>query len=67
MVRDISIQLGKQVQLELSGENTELDKTVMEKISDPMVHLIRNALDHGIEMPAQTQSLQASQKWVPLS
>jgi two-component system chemotaxis sensor kinase CheA len=53
MVRDISIQLGKQVQLELSGENTELDKTVMEKISDPMVHLIRNALDHGIEMPAQ--------------
>ena len=51
MVRDISLQLGKQVQLELSGENTELDKTVMEKISDPMVHLIRNALDHGIEMP----------------
>jgi two-component system chemotaxis sensor kinase CheA len=53
MVRDISIQLGKKVQLEVSGENTELDKTVMEKISDPMVHLIRNALDHGIEMPAQ--------------
>ncbi|MGY8863923.1 MAG: chemotaxis protein CheA, partial [Pseudomonadales bacterium] len=52
MVRDISIQLGKKVQLELRGENTELDKTVMEKISDPMVHLIRNALDHGIEMPA---------------
>ena len=51
MVRDISLQLGKQVQLELSGENTELDKTVMEKISDPKVHLIRNALDHGIEMP----------------
>jgi len=56
MVRDISIQLGKQVQLELSGENTELDKTVMEKISDPMVHLIRNALDHGIEMPAQRRA-----------
>tara|TARA_B110000503_G_scaffold53258_1_gene85683 strand:+ start:9305 stop:11521 length:2217 start_codon:yes stop_codon:yes gene_type:complete len=53
MVRDISIQLGKQVQLELRGENTELDKTVMEKISDPMVHLIRNAMDHGIEMPSQ--------------
>ena len=53
MVRDISIQLGKKVQLEVSGESTELDKTVMEKISDPMVHLIRNALDHGIEMPAQ--------------
>lgn len=56
MVRDISIQLGKQVQLELSGENTELDKTVMEKISDPMVHLIRNALDHGIEMPDQRKA-----------
>lgn len=56
MVRDISIQLGKQVQLELSGEHTELDKTVMEKISDPMVHLIRNALDHGIEMPAQRRA-----------
>ncbi len=56
MVRDISIQLGKQVQLELSGESTELDKTVMEKISDPMVHLIRNALDHGIEMPEQRKA-----------
>ncbi|MBT3437003.1 MAG: chemotaxis protein CheA [Oceanospirillaceae bacterium] len=56
IVRDISIQLGKQVQLELSGENTELDKTVMEKISDPMVHLIRNALDHGIEMPEQRKA-----------
>ena len=57
MVRDISIQLGKQVELELNGENTELDKTVMEKISDPMVHLIRNALDHGIEMPEQRRAL----------
>lgn len=53
MVRDISLQLGKQVQLELSGESTELDKTVMEKISDPMVHLVRNALDHGIELPSE--------------
>ena len=53
MVRDISMQLGKQVNLEMHGEQTELDKTVMEKISDPMVHLIRNALDHGIETPEE--------------
>lgn len=53
MVRDISMQLGKQVTLVMHGEQTELDKTVMEKISDPMVHLIRNALDHGIETPEE--------------
>ena len=51
MVRDIGLQLGKKVRLELQGEQTELDKTVMEKISDPMVHLVRNAMDHGIETP----------------
>ena len=51
MVRDIGLQLGKKVRLELHGEQTELDKTVMEKISDPMVHLVRNAMDHGIETP----------------
>jgi two-component system chemotaxis sensor kinase CheA len=51
LVRDISQKLGKQVELKLLGETTELDKTVMEKISDPMVHLIRNSLDHGLETP----------------
>ncbi len=51
LVRDISQKLGKQVELKLLGEGTELDKTVMEKISDPMVHLIRNSLDHGLETP----------------
>lgn len=51
LVRDISQKLGKQVELKLIGEQTELDKTVMEKISDPMVHLIRNSLDHGLETP----------------
>lgn len=51
LVRDISQKLGKQVDLKLLGETTELDKTVMEKISDPMVHLIRNSLDHGLETP----------------
>jgi two-component system chemotaxis sensor kinase CheA len=53
LVHDLSTQLGKKVNLVLSGEQTELDKTVLEKISDPLVHLVRNALDHGIEMPAE--------------
>ncbi len=53
LVHDLSTQLGKQVELILSGENTELDKTVLEKMSDPLVHLVRNALDHGIELPEQ--------------
>lgn len=51
MVRDLSQQLGKKIHLELQGETTELDKTVMEKIGDPLVHLVRNAIDHGIEFP----------------
>jgi len=49
LVRDISQKLDKQVELKLLGEQTELDKTVMEKLSDPMVHLVRNSLDHGLE------------------
>ncbi len=53
LVHDISQKLGKKVELKLSGEGTELDKTVMEKIGDPLVHLVRNALDHGIESPEQ--------------
>lgn len=53
MVRDLSRQLGKKVELKLSGEQTELDKTVLEKIGDPLVHLVRNALDHGLETPEQ--------------
>jgi len=51
LVRDLSAKLGKQVNLKMTGENTELDKTVLEKIGDPLVHLVRNALDHGIEPP----------------
>jgi two-component system chemotaxis sensor kinase CheA len=53
LVHDLSRKLGKKVELKLSGENTELDKTVLEKIGDPLVHLVRNALDHGLEAPAQ--------------
>ncbi|CAA0107767.1 chemotaxis protein CheA [Zhongshania aliphaticivorans] len=51
LVRDLSQKTGKKVELKLSGENTELDKTVLEKMSDPLVHLVRNSLDHGIEKP----------------
>ena len=51
VVRDLATSCGKQVRIELEGEGTELDKTVLEKISDPLVHLVRNALDHGLETP----------------
>ncbi len=51
IVHDLSRKLGKKVELKLTGESTELDKTVLEKISDPLVHLVRNALDHGLETP----------------
>ena len=51
LVHDLSAKLGKKVEMKVSGEGTELDKTVMEKIGDPLVHLVRNCLDHGIERP----------------
>ena len=53
MVRDLSRKLGKEARLELSGEETELDKSVIEEIGDPLVHIIRNAIDHGLEMPEE--------------
>lgn len=53
LVRDITTKLGKKAELRMQGETTELDKTVMEKISDPIVHLIRNSLDHGLETPEE--------------
>ncbi|WP_053130158.1 chemotaxis protein CheA [Pseudomonas sp. MIACH] len=49
VVRDISQELGKDIELSISGAETELDKTVVEKIGDPLMHLLRNAMDHGIE------------------
>jgi two-component system chemotaxis sensor kinase CheA len=51
LVRDLSVKLGKQVELVTEGEDTELDRTIVEEISDPLVHMIRNSVDHGIEMP----------------
>ena len=55
MVRDLSQKLGKQVRLELHGEETELDKSVADEVGDPLVHLVRNAIDHGIETPVERQ------------
>lgn len=51
IVRDLSAQLGKDIRLEMSGENTEVDKTVIEQLGDPLTHMIRNSIDHGIESP----------------
>jgi len=51
IVRDISAQLGKVIALEMKGENTEVDKTVIEQLADPLMHMIRNSCDHGIEKP----------------
>ena len=51
LVHDLSQKMNKKIELKMSGEQTELDKTVMEKIGDPLVHLVRNSLDHGIESP----------------
>lgn len=51
VVRDLSSKLGKQVELKTAGETTELDKSLIERIADPLTHLIRNSLDHGIELP----------------
>lgn len=56
MVRDLAGKLEKKVELKLSGEQTELDKTVLEKLGDPLVHLVRNSVDHGIEPSADRRS-----------
>jgi len=53
LVRDLAGKLDKKVQLKMVGEGTELDKGLIEKISDPMTHLVRNSLDHGVEMPEE--------------
>jgi two-component system chemotaxis sensor kinase CheA len=56
LVRDLSGKLGKQVELELVGQDTELDRTVVDALGDPLVHLVRNALDHGMETPADREA-----------
>ena len=72
MLRDLSVETGKQIELETTGETTEVDKGVIEKIGDPLTHMIRNAADHGLESteeriaagksPAGTIKLSAEQK-----
>jgi two-component system chemotaxis sensor kinase CheA len=52
LVRELSAKTAKKVQLEMQGESTEVDKTVIERLSDPITHIIRNSIDHGIESPA---------------
>jgi two-component system chemotaxis sensor kinase CheA len=56
LVRDLCNTLGKEVTLQIRGEDTELDKTIVEQIADPLVHLIRNSMDHGFEMPATREA-----------
>lgn len=53
MVRDLSKELNKEINLEMSGEETEVDRTVIDEIGDPLIHIIRNSIDHGIEMPEE--------------
>lgn len=56
LVRDLSGELGKEIGLSTSGEDTELDKTVIERLGDPLVHLLRNSIDHGIESPEEREA-----------
>jgi two-component system, chemotaxis family, sensor kinase CheA len=56
LVRDLASKLGKQVELELVGQDTELDRTVVDALGDPLVHLVRNALDHGFETPTERKA-----------
>ncbi len=55
LVRDLAAETGKKIVLETSGEDTELDKSVIERLADPLTHLVRNAVDHGIDLPAERE------------
>lgn len=57
MVRDLSKELNKKINLQMYGENTEVDRTVIDEIGDPLIHIIRNSLDHGIEYPEERLKL----------
>jgi two-component system chemotaxis sensor kinase CheA len=56
LARDVARQLGKDVDLEIEGESTEVDKTILDALNDPLVHLVRNAVDHGIEKPDEREA-----------
>jgi two-component system chemotaxis sensor kinase CheA len=53
LVRDLSTELGKKVRLNIQGDNIEIDKNIFDKLSDPIIHILRNSLDHGIEKPEE--------------
>jgi two-component system chemotaxis sensor kinase CheA len=57
IVRDLARKFGKKVEVEFEGEETEVDKTIVEELADPLMHIVRNAIDHGIEMPAERAAL----------
>lgn len=68
LVRDLSAQLGKEIELTTDGDETELDKSVIEKLHDPLIHLIRNCIDHGVEVPqVRTAAGKARQGSIHLS
>ena len=56
VVRDVSKELGKDVALQITGGDTELDKSMVETIADPLMHLVRNSLDHGLELPEEREA-----------
>ena len=60
LVRELATKTGKKIKLETIGENTEIDKTVIEQLSDPLTHMIRNSADHGIETPGEAPGARAS-------
>lgn len=62
LVRDLSKELGKEIELQMSGEETEVDRTVIDEIGDPLIHLIRNSIDHGIEVPEKRLKLKKDKK-----
>lgn len=67
IVRDTSKALDKQVDLAIEGESTEVDKTVLEQVGDPLVHIVRNAIDHGLEMPDEREKVgkaRAGRVWI---
>ena len=61
MVRDVSTSLGKEVKLEVEGSNIELDRTVLDAITDPLLHMLRNAVDHGLETPSERKEMGKSE------
>lgn len=64
LVRELSAKTAKNIRLEMAGENTEIDKTIIERLSDPLTHIIRNSIDHGIETPADRAAAGKSEQGV---